>query len=267
MANSLKNPSFLDNSLSSLGLISKKPVLAQVISENPDLGINLICNGKQILAHHSNIFSTQRNTVLASADGFCICLTEHFLAACALLGVVNLNLKISEAELPFDDGSAFFWLEFLKSYAEPNFFNNRKKISQPIKIFDEQDSSRFIEMIPAENFSVQYNLDIKNPPISQSYTWSLGEDIIPFAKARTFSTKEENAMLGLDDWVLGYSAEGFSKDLHYTNELAAHKALDLIGDLMLSGVNPLSVDMKLISNKAGHALNARAAKALAEVFC
>ena len=261
-------PELLDNTVNALGLISRKPVKATLLGDNPSLGINFICNDQKILAHYKNIFSTQRNTVLANENGFCICLTEHFLAACALTGISNINLEISEPELPFDDGSAYFWVEFFKKnlLINPDYLSNRISLPRSLIIRDENDSSRFIEMIPDDNFSVTYNLDIKTPPINQSFTWLLGDDINSFSRARTFSTEAENQMLGLDGWILGYHETGFSKELHYPNELSAHKALDLIGDLMLSGFNPLSINMKLISHKAGHALNAKAAQALAEVL-
>jgi UDP-3-O-acyl-N-acetylglucosamine deacetylase len=268
MQTSYSQPEYLDNTVISLGLISRSLVKGSFLGENPGLGINIVCNGQKILAHYKNIFSTQRNTVLANENGFCICLTEHFLAACALLGISNFDLEISEPELPFDDGSAFFWIKFLQDNLsiDPNFFTNRKILQKPILISDDNDPSRYIEIVPADNFSVTYNLDIKNPPIIQSFSWTLGDDICDFARARTFSNEQENKLLGLDAWILGIHETGFSKELHYPNELAAHKALDLVGDLMLSGINPLSINMKLTSNKAGHALNARAAQALAEVF-
>jgi len=268
MPSSYIQPKLLDNTVTALGLISRTLVKATLLGKNPSLGINFICNDQNILAHYKNIFSTQRNTVLANENGVCICLTEHFLAACALTGISNLSLEISEPELPFDDGSAFFWIDFLKANLQPkpNYLTNRFSLPCSLVIRDENDSTCFIEMIPDENFSVTYNLDIKNPPINQSFSWALGDDIYSFARARTFSSEAENNLLGLDGWILGYHETGFSKELHYPNELSAHKALDLIGDLMLSGFNPLSINMKLISNKAGHALNAKAAKALAEVL-
>jgi UDP-3-O-acyl-N-acetylglucosamine deacetylase len=262
------NSAVLDNTLASIGLINRNTVIAKIIKNSDNLGINILCRGHHVKVYYKNLFSSQRNTVISDETGFCICLTEHFLAACSLLGISNLTVELSDPEFPFDDGSVYFWLNFLKNniVINPNFFSERISLKKPLKIFDSNDKSRFIEMIPDENFSVSYNLDIKTPPINQSFTWTLGDDIDSFARARTFSSEAENKMLGLDGWILGYHETGFSKELHYPNELSAHKALDLIGDLMLSGLNPLSINMKLISNKAGHELNARAAQVLAEVF-
>ena len=55
---------------------------------------------------------------------------------------------------------------------------------------------------------------------------------------------------------------GFSKPLHYEDEPVRHKLLDLLGDLVLSGVNPLSIKAQFISIKGGHEMDVDLAKQL-----
>ena len=63
---------------------------------------------------------------------------------------------------------------------------------------------------------------------------------------------------------------GMKDDGTYTCELrsefepAKHKMLDLIGDLYLTGVNPLSLNAHIIVKEAGHAVHVIAANLLQE---
>ncbi len=261
----LINPN--DLSLEADGIISRNKVKTR-IQKNQGQGIRFIlASATTVEAHIKNLSSTQRNTVLAKNDEY-VCLCEHFLAACALCNLTDIDLFISENELPFADGSAMCWLELferaglLSEVAETKF-----KIQERVLICDELDSSRFVELLPAESFSVTYNLDWKHPLINQqSYTWKLSDDINAIAKARTFSSESENQILGLSGWVIGLTEEGFTQELHFADEPARHKALDLVGDMMLSGVNPLTVGMQVISHKGGHELNSKVAKYLAEKY-
>lgn len=252
--------------LEAKGLVSRDLVRA-CITPNLSKSVNFKYQGSLIAAHYRNISSTQRNTVLADQKGNSICLTEHFLAASALLGVTGFDLEISAAELPFGDGSAELWMDYLKGAPGLTLvdFMMRKDLPEAFTVYDDVDESRYIEVVPADNFSVEYRLRIQQPrQIEQDYLWKLGDEVGRFAQARTFSNEEENKILGLDGWILGITQSGFSKELHYANELAAHKALDLVGDLMLSGYNPLTINMRIISNKGGHALNAKVAEKLAK---
>lgn len=259
----------MGNSLIEKGLISRKEVTATVTA-NGGQGIRFKLENanNHVEAKLSNLFSTQRNTVL-SKNNDCICLTEHFLAACALLKITNIDVELSEPELPFGDGSAEFWLGFLQDLDLPaECFDKREFVlNEEITICDENDNSRFIKILPSDVFKIGYKMDWDHPALGkQDYTWSTQDPIKEIAEARTFSNEAENIALGLSGWVLGFNEKGFIQDLYAENEPARHKALDLLGDLMLSGVNPLSIKMSILSNKGGHELNSKAATKLKEVF-
>lgn len=255
--------------LTEKGLISRKSVKASIVpNKSKGIRFKLKNSNTWVKAEISNLFSTQRNTVLAN-DGVCICLTEHFLAACALLRISNIDVILSEPELPFGDGSAAFWIDFLTKLTIPDssFDNSIKKIMQEFIVEDSEDKSRFIKIIPNEKFEIEYKMDWDHPALGkQNYIWSVTDDKYEIAKARTFSSEAENKALGLSGWVLGFDENGFNKELYANNEPARHKALDLLGDLMLSGFIPLNINMKIISNKGGHELNSKAAKKIKEIF-
>lgn len=254
-----------DNSLSAYGLISRKLITAKIIS-NDDKGIRFIhpC-GEIVEACADNVFSTQRNTVLAK-NGNCICLTEHFLAAAALAKTNNLDVYLDAEELPFGDGGAKFWFDFL----EANFKKTDLKridFSQTCTIFDENDNSRFIKIEPASEFQISYKLITTNSALgTQEFVWSENQSCDEVSRARTFSSYAENQMLELQDWVLGFDDKGFKQELYFDNEPARHKLLDLIGDLYLSKVNPLALRAKITSNKAGHELNTKMAKKIMDIL-
>ena len=117
------------------------------------------------------------------------------------------------------------------------------------------------------NFTATYQMDWNHPKIGkQSYTWALDKEAIEeVANARTFSTEAENQMLGLSGWIVGITETDFTMPLRFPDEPSRHKVLDLIGDLYLSGINPLNFQMQVISNQGGHYLNSVLARELSKL--
>jgi UDP-3-O-acyl-N-acetylglucosamine deacetylase len=254
-----------NNSLSAYGLISRELIRAD-ISHNNGQGIRFIHPSDEIVeASVINVFSTQRNTVLAK-NNKCICLTEHFLAGAALAKVNNIDVKLDAEELPFGDGGAKFWYDFLDSrFVKQDI----KKINfeSSILVFDKNDETRYIKLEPFNGFQVSYKLITNNNALgTQEFIWSEKLSTDEVSRARTFSSYAENKMLQLENWVLGFDENGFKQDLYFDNEPARHKVLDLLGDLYLSGINPLFLNAKITSNKAGHELNTKMAKKIMEAL-
>ena len=88
--------------------------------------------------------------------------------------------------------------------------------------------------------------------------------------ARTFVTDQEAEKLqasGIAQHVterdlLVFGADGpINNELRFSNECARHKALDLLGDLALTGTNLLG---KLIARKSGHQMNGELARLIQE---
>lgn len=75
-------------------------------------------------------------------------------------------------------------------------------------------------------------------------------------------------MLGFAQGVTQENTVGLTDDGGYTTELRSehepikHKMLDLIGDLYLTGVNPLNMRCQILAKEAGHAVHVKVAKML-----
>jgi UDP-3-O-[3-hydroxymyristoyl] N-acetylglucosamine deacetylase len=69
-------------------------------------------------------------------------------------------------------------------------------------------------------------------------------------------------MLGLDKDVVSMTEDGFTMDLRFQDEPVRHKLLDLVGDLMLMGTNPLKLKARFISIKGGHEMDVDMARRL-----
>ncbi len=259
--------------ITAFALISRSEAIAQFeTSSSRGIFFSLEPHGlayrPEIKAEVANVSSTQRNTVLEhKASGRALCLVEHFMAAAALSGIDSLKIQLSADELPFGDGSALFWLEALKPYA--NKINNSSiELKREIYVEDPSNPQRNIRAIPSrENCSISYLLDMRHivSPIGlMQYKWQLAVDSIEeLAAARTFSSEAENNILGLSGIVLGYNDKDFSMPLRHPLEPSQHKVLDLLGDMYLCGINPLKIKMQVISNQAGHSLNVELARQLA----
>ena len=106
-------------------------------------------------------------------------------------------------------------------------------------------------------------MDWDHPALGKIWaTWEKSYDIEKVLRARTFGRKEENDFFGMSDKLLTLGKSDFNKELYEPLEPVYHKILDIIGDLRLSGVNPLEINMHVIGFKSGHSLNIEMAKIL-----
>lgn len=213
-----------------------------------------------IHARASNVVNTLRNVVLANGSTR-LCIVEHFLAAASLWGIDDLVVHVDGPEMPFGDGSALFWIElFKKSGIEKREPTSSVRIPSPIVI---GNKDKMLMAIPDHHFSVTYLMDWQHPLIGKCWqTWDSSSNILDIAQARTFGNIEEHKLLGLEHEVVSLTSDGFSQPLRFSDEPVRHKLLDLIGDLTLSGVNPLSFKARFISIKAGHQLDVEMARRL-----
>ena len=62
--------------------------------------------------------------------------------------------------------------------------------------------------------------------------------------------------------TVGLKDVGYTTELRSENEPIKHKILDLIGDLYLTGVNPLNLKAQILVKEAGHAVHVKVAKIL-----
>lgn len=254
-------------SLNGRGLTSRQDIQVDIETASPGSGIKFYVLAPktneyvEIGATASNVVNTLRNVVLGK-DGTRLCIVEHFLAAATLWGLNDLNVKVAGPEMPVGDGSAQLWTElFSETGIERQTCQSTIELLEPI-ILNKQD--RVLMAIPDSSFSVHYMMDWDHPLIGKRWqSWDPSKQISEITTARTFGWLKDHQMLGLENDVVSLTADGFTQPLRFEDEPVRHKLLDLVGDLALSGVNPLKFKAKFISIKGGHELDVEMAKRLA----
>ena len=245
-------------SLSGVAIHSGEPCSLTFRPAPPGSGVFFVINNEKIAALVQNVSSCDRGVTLSKVS-----VVEHLLAAAAGLGIDNLEIEASSAELPVLDGSAHpYVLAFKKAgIIEQDKDKSFLLIPSPIKILEGAAS---LEIRPYDGFKVFFMIDF--PFIGkQEFTYEgLFEEIAP---ARTFGLIEEVDELrrrGLArgaslDNALAIGEKGYINKPRFPDEPVRHKILDLIGDLSLVG---RPIQGEIIAIKSGHKLNIELARRL-----
>ena len=207
------------------------------------------------------IMNTLRNVTVGIKTSR-LCIVEHFLCAASLWGLDDLHVRVDGPEMPLGDGSARFWIDLFKDAGWDRIVVPcDRELAQPVIC---KKGDRAVMAIPDDSFSATYLMDWNHPAIGRCWgSWTAREAIEAVSDARTFGTMEEHRVLGISDQdVVSLTADGFSQPLRFADEPVRHKILDLIGDLALVGVNPLSWKARFISVKGGHELDVELARAI-----
>jgi UDP-3-O-[3-hydroxymyristoyl] N-acetylglucosamine deacetylase len=236
-------------------------------------GIVFQVGSVRIPALSANVVDTSRCTVLGK-DGVRLATVEHLLSACAGWDMTDLIVEVDGPELPIGDGSAAVWTDAFQEGRRDTFYRiSPPRIKQPIIVTGK--GGAFIALYPAQELSLTVAVTFEHPLIqTQIAHYSLSSDAGSYAQeiapARTFGFIEEVEALraaglarggSLDNAVVIYP-EHYSVPLRFTNELARHKLLDLMGDLLLATGASLPV-ADIIAVKPSHRLNCDAAKEIA----
>ena len=258
-----------------------------------------LSNKPIIEADISYVVSTDRGTTLEK-EGVTIQTSEHVLAALVGLEIDNILIEIDASEPPILDGSSKFFVEALIKAGIAEQKDDRKEyiVKDVISYYDEKSGSD-ITVIPSKSYEVTAMVDFETKILgTQNATMkSLKDFKTDFADARTFSFLHEIEMLlenglikggdlnnaivyvdkELSNKTMNKLKKAFNKKeisvqpngildnltLHYPNEAARHKLLDVIGDLALIGTR---IKGKVIANKPGHYVNTMFAKHLANII-
>jgi len=252
-----------------------------------------------IEADASYVINTQRVTNLEK-HGVKIQTSEHVLAALVGLDIDNVLIELDAPEPPIMDGSSKYFVEALEKagVVEQEVDREVFVVSDVISYRDEATGSE-ITVIPADQYQITTMVDFGTKVLgTQNATLeSISDFKTEISDARTFSFLHELEMLLEHGLIRGgdlnnaivyvdkeISAEtmtrlqkAFKKDklsvkpngildnltLHYPNEAARHKLLDVIGDLALIGTR---IQGKVIANKPGHYVNTQFAKKLSKII-
>ena len=256
--------------------------------------------GSPVIEADANyVVNTQRGTNLEKL-GVKIQTSEHVLAAFVGCDVDNVIIELNESEPPIMDGSSKYFVEAIEKagVAEQEAERNYYVVKEVISFMDEATGSEIL-LMPSDEYQVTTMVDFGTKVLgTQNATMkNISEFKSEIADARTFSFLHEletlldnglikggdlnNAIVYVDKEISPKTIENlkvaFGKDsisvkpngildnltLHYPNEAARHKLLDVIGDLALVGMR---IKGKVIANKPGHFVNTQFAKKLSKII-
>ena len=289
--------------LKGVGLHTGENVTMRFIpaSENHGFAFKRVdLEGEPIIEADANyVVNTQRGTNLEK-HGVKIHTSEHVLAALVGMEIDNVLIELDAPEPPIMDGSSKFFIQALEEAgiveqeAEREIFEVKDVIT-----YKDEATGSDITVIPADEYQVTTMVDFGTKVLgTQNATMEhLSQFKTEIADARTFSFLHELEMLlenglikggDLNNAIVYVDKEisestmkklqkAFKKEklsvkpngildnltLHYPNEAARHKLLDVIGDLALIGTR---IKGKVIANKPGHFVNTQFAKKLSKII-
>ena len=241
-----------------------------------------------------NVTDTSRGTTIES-NGVKVSTIEHIMSALWTLGVDNALIDIDAAEAPIMDGSAREYAEkivatgLVEQDADRKYYQVTEKM-----VYTIPDKGVSIILYPDEEFSASVHVDYNSKVIGNQYATFLPDDdyAAKIAPCRTFVFLHEleplfkmnlikggdldNAIVVVENPVsdeqLTHLKQIFHKEdicitggylnnleLRFTNELARHKLLDLLGDLALLGMR---IKGRVWASRPGHFANTEFMKQL-----
>jgi UDP-3-O-[3-hydroxymyristoyl] N-acetylglucosamine deacetylase/3-hydroxyacyl-[acyl-carrier-protein] dehydratase len=256
--------------------------------------------GQPVIEADANyVVNTQRGTNLEKL-GVKIQTPEHVLAAIVGCDLDNVIIELDASELPIMDGSSKYFVEAIeKAGIEEQEAKRKVYIVKEIISFTDEETGSEIMVMPSDNYCVTAMVDFGTKVLgTQNATMKTIADFkTEIAESRTFSFLHElesllddglikggdlnNAIVYVDKEISEKTMNSlkiaFGKDeitvkpngildnltLHYPNEAARHKLLDVVGDLSLIGTR---IQGKVIANKPGHFVNTQFAKKMAKII-
>ena len=245
------------------------------------------------------VVDTSRGTTLEQ-NGARVHTTEHVLAALVGLKIDNCLIQVTGPEMPIMDGSSIKFMELLEQAgiveqtAERDYFVLTQNLSY-------EDSVKKVEMlaVPQDDFRVTVMVDYGSEVLGTQHAsmYKIDDFKTEIAPCRTFVFLREleallannlikggdldNAIVLVDSDLpeekLNHLRKVFNKPnvqvkgrgvlnntkLHFYNEPARHKLLDIVGDLALIG-KPLKIHV--LAARPGHAGNIDFAKKIKQMI-
>lgn len=244
-----------------------------------------------------NVSNTARSTTISKGEAS-VSTIEHLLSALTGMGVDNAIIRIDNVEVPILDGSAKPYIDAIWNDGFQVQDAPRKYVtpSAAVEIVNEEKGS-VVRIEPADDFSYEIKIDFNSRVLGvQSANWDSSvayTDEIGICRTFVFFHELEylfnnnlvkggdidNAIVIVEHPVTPGQVDRLSRlfdvpalevrdngylnnlRLHFPDECARHKLLDLIGDLRLAGG---FLRAKVTAERAGHGINTAAAKKLRE---
>lgn len=239
------------------------------------------------------VVDTSRSTTLGK-NGVNVHTTEHILAALSGMEIDNALIQIDGPEIPIMDGSAFPFVEainqvgIVEQEADKDYFVVTENLTY-------EDLDRHTEMlaVPQDEFRLTVMVDYNSPLLGtqHAHMYHAGEFESEISKCRTFVFLRELEILAKNGLIKGGDIENAivlvdtplpqekmdeiadllgkphmkveeagvlnNIKLHFQNEPARHKLLDIIGDLALVGK---PIKGHILAARPGHKGNVDFAK-------
>jgi len=216
------------------------------------------------------------DTRLSSAlefSGARVATVEHLMSALAGLGVDNVLIELTAAEVPIMDGSSgpFIYLLQTAGLQELEVPKKFVRILKPVEVID---GDKWAKFTPHHGFRAEFTIDFAHPVFEFSgKTVTIDYDsqsyVDEISRARTFGFMHEVEYLRANGLAKGGSLDNAivldeykvlnGGGLRYDDEFAKHKVLDAIGDLYILGYPIIG---QFTAFKSGHALNNQLLRAL-----
>ncbi|MFP4059442.1 MAG: bifunctional UDP-3-O-[3-hydroxymyristoyl] N-acetylglucosamine deacetylase/3-hydroxyacyl-ACP dehydratase [Bacteroidales bacterium] len=245
------------------------------------------------------VTETSRGTTLEK-NGVKVATIEHVMASLTGMEIDNVLIELSGPEAPILDGSSYYYVEALKDAGvleqdkEKDYYRVEEKI-----VYEEPEKGIEIAIYPDDKLSIEVLIDYNSKVLGNQYATldSLEEFEKEVAPSRTFVFLHElevllkhnlikggdldNAIVIMDRKVeqeeLDRLSQLFNKprvtvkpegilnniEIHFPNEPARHKLLDLIGDLTLIGKPILG---KVVAKRPGHHANTELARIIRKMI-
>jgi UDP-3-O-[3-hydroxymyristoyl] N-acetylglucosamine deacetylase/3-hydroxyacyl-[acyl-carrier-protein] dehydratase len=239
------------------------------------------------------VVDTSRGTTLEQ-NGARVYTTEHALAAVYGLGIDNIMIELDGKEIPIMDGSSRYFVEALlkaetvEQTEEKNYYVVTENMA-----FEDVEKGTEMLMVPQDEFRLTVMVDYNSKILGtqHAHMYHIGEFEKEISNCRTFVFLRELEVLAkhglikggdldnaivLVDQILPQEkideiAELLGKpkmeikeagvlnnlELHFQNEPARHKLLDMVGDLALVG---RPIKGHILAARPGHKGNTDFAK-------
>jgi UDP-3-O-[3-hydroxymyristoyl] N-acetylglucosamine deacetylase len=212
-----------------------------------------------------NVTETNLGTTLEHGEGR-IATVEHLLSALAGLGIDNLFIDLTAAEVPIMDGSAAPFVFLLQS-AGIEEQSAAKRFIRILRRVEVKEGDKWARFDPYDGFRVNFEIDFDHPVLQKhrqraSLDFSTTAFLKEISRARTFGFLKDVEYLRANDLALGGSLDNaivmddyrvLNEDgLRFQDEFVRHKVLDAVGDLYLLGRCLIG---EFTGFKSGHRLN------------
>lgn len=255
----------------------------------------------EVPADVDHVVDISRGTTIAVGDAR-VHTVEHVMAALVGLQIDNVLIELDANEPPVGDGSAKPYVEALlkAGFDKQSAPKDYLIIDQTVHYRNEEKKVEIVAL-PTDDYRITVLVDYENPALGSQHTGLFDLDkefVTDFAPCRTFCFLHEvevlhsqglirggnldNAIvivdreldageikrittkLGINQAViLGSNGVVNNRPLHFPNEPARHKLLDVMGDLALIGV-PLKA--QILAARPGHASNIEFARKIRKLY-